>query len=53
MTLGKLGTQYVLKSKKESSTAYELSTAAGKNSSSHLEKKNNIFQQLENINRRI
>ena len=41
---------YVLKSKKESSTAYELSTAAGKNSSSHLEKKNNIFQQLENIN---
>jgi hypothetical protein len=39
---------YTLRSKKDSSLA-EMSTAAAKNSS-HLEKKNYIFQQFENIN---
>ena len=39
---------YTLRSKKDSSLA-EMSTAAAKNSS-HLEKKNYIFQQIENIN---
>ena len=39
---------HTLRSKKDSSLA-EMSTAAAKNSS-HLEKKNYIFQQIENIN---
>ena len=39
---------YTLKSKKESSAAAEMSTAA--KNSSHLEKKNYLLQQIENIN---
>ena len=39
---------YTIKSKKESSAAAELSTAA--KTSSHLEKKNYFLQQIENLN---
>ena len=42
---------YTIKSKKESSAAAEMSTAA--KNSSHLERKNYIFQQFENLNNNI